>query len=38
MESLIHFLIKQQIITTNFSSIIMTIAGKKKNAQFMARV
>jgi len=38
MESLIHSLIKQQVITTHFLSKIMTISGKKNNAQYMARV
>jgi len=38
MESLIRSLIKQQIITTHFLSKIMTITGKKNNAQSMGQV
>jgi len=38
MESLIHSLIKQQIITTHFLPKTMKITGTKNNAQSMARV
>jgi len=38
MESLIRYLIKQQIITIHFLLKMMTISGKKNNALSMARV